>query len=226
LLRKSSTLVVLMFVIVAGVGRAQVVLAQTSEDAGPDIPAVEEVIPVTPEVVQEDVAVVKSSLFPAISPYKYIAQDKWNNFLSYVANDGKWIKLNFYYKKGVQAQYFEAYEGERLYKTGPISGAKTNINLLPSQKQGKKLHNHLGLFDVWFRSQKQWSGMYDCWMYWGLFYYGNHGFHAALSKGIPKLGRPDSHGCDRAFPKTAREVFLWAAKNHIKVLTVCEPKVG
>lgn len=175
-------------------------------------------------VVDESADVAVQNLLPEICPYKYISQEKWDEFLLYVTNGGKWIKLNFYYKKGVQTQNFEAYEGEKLYKTGAMSGAKGNKNILPGQKQGRKPHNHLGLFDVRFRSPKQRSNLFNCWMYWGLYYYGDHGFHAALRSGIPKLGRPDSHGCDRVFPKTAKDIFYWADKDRVKVLTVCEAK--
>lgn len=178
---------------------------------------------VVPET-QEKADGAKSGLLPEVSPYKYIPQEKWDKFLAYVANGGKWLKLNFYFKEGIQTQYFEAYEGEMLYFTGAISGAKGGRNILPGHKQGKGPHNHLGLFDVRLRSVKQRSHKYDCWMYWGLFYFGDHGFHAALKSGIRKLGMPDSHGCDRAFSTTAKKVYYWTGKDPIKVLTVFEPK--
>lgn len=164
---------------------------------------------------------VSSDIVCGISKPEYVSDERWAEFASQVKNGGKWVLLNFAHSVN-KGQRFIAYEGEKKVNTGLISGAIHDV-YRPLNKHPKNIpHNHLGLFKVTYREENYKSKQFHCRMTNSLFYWHDHGhaIHACQVKDIKKLGTPASHGCTRTSPQKAEELFNWAGKDPVVVITI------
>lgn len=171
---------------------------------------------------------IKRVIIPATSPFSYITQEKWDEFLEYVASGGKWVFVNFYHDETTY-QHRTAFIGDKIISTCKVSGALATksgeIDALADKNPGK-IHNHIGLFKVYYRNSNHYSRQYNCSMRYSLFYHSGHALHATSSNYYRLLGSPASHGCTRQTLKDAKELFTWAGKDEIRVLCCREKTFG
>lgn len=172
---------------------------------------------------------VKRIVLPQTTPFSYITQEKWDEFLEYVAGGGKWVFVNFYHDKDHQ-QHRTAFEGDKIISTCKVSGAMKvggkEIDKLVTDINPKQPHNHLGMFKIINRDADYYSREHNCPMRYSLFYYAKHALHATASGCYRQLGSPASHGCTRQTLKDAKELFTWAGKDEVRVLICREKSFG
>ena len=88
-----------------------------------------------------------------------------------------------------------------------ISTAKGNYNVIGDTEEPSRLHNHLGLFQVYMKNKNHYSSLYNCPMPYSMFFHGGHAIHATEPKFYPLLGTPASHGCVRTHLDDAQWLF-------------------
>ncbi|MBI2302796.1 MAG: L,D-transpeptidase [Armatimonadetes bacterium] len=116
--------------------------------------------------------------------------------------DGVYVWLT-----GSHGQRLYLQERDRLVWNAVCSGAEGG-RLLPAWAHPERPHDHLGVFDVQWKTEDHYSSLNPLWrMRYCLFFLAGHAIHATSRNMYRYLGEPASHGCVRLHLAEARWLF-------------------